>query len=177
VILMADHPGREISHTRELWLRNGRIISQAKQRHRRQGNVFEDSLVKCIIGPSTAMIGRSLYVESGGFRDDIEIGEDYEYWLRLTPRCDVGYVDLPLTVKRAGHSDQLSVKYGRIEYFRINALKGLVDGNFFDGANLGMARQELARKCAIYAQGARKRGKEGEACGYDELSSAYSDGS
>ena len=166
--------GAKLTHTRELWLRNGRTISQSGQKHNRAGDLFEHSLVKCIIGPSTVMIERMLFVESGGFREDLEIAEDYEFWLRLTPHLRIEYLDIPLTVKRAGHGGQLSEKYGHIEQFRIEALRNLVErGEFLrtddDRARDRMARNELARKCRIFAQGARKRGRESEAVAYDVL--------
>ena len=162
-----------ITHTREQWLRNGKVISQSKLRHRRSGNIFEDSLVKCIIGPSTVVMDASFFSRTKGFRDDLEIAEDYEYWLRITPEVEVGYVDVPLTVKRAGHSDQLTEKYGHIEYFRIMALKDLVDSRFFSGLRLITARRELARKCRIYAAGAKKRGKTREAETYEMYAIKY----
>lgn len=94
-----DNPGIRIYHTRETWLRSGREVSQAGQKHRRSGFIFEDALKKCIIGPSTVMLERSLFEELGEFREDLEIVEDYELWLRLTARYPVGFIDEPLVVK------------------------------------------------------------------------------
>ena len=172
--LMSSQSAAMISHTREAWLRNGKVVSQASQHHTREGRMFADSLAKCIIGPSTVMMDRALYQSTGGFEDDIEIGEDYEYWLRITPRHEVAYLDVPLTVKRAGHADQLTVKYGHIEFFRINALRRLVDGGYFEGVDLKLARAELSRKCHIHAMGSAKRGKDEEAGEYEALSLEYS---
>jgi glycosyltransferase involved in cell wall biosynthesis len=158
-----------LCHTRERWLRNGAEVSQKGQRHAREGWVFPDALVKCIIGPSTTMLRRSVFEELGGFREDVEIGEDYELWLRLTARYPVSYIEEPLTVKRAGHGDQLSGKYPQIESFRIRVLEDLVTaGTFADTPEYdSLARAELARKCRIYARGARKRGREAEAQDYE----------
>lgn len=165
--------GCKLSHTRELWRRSGRTISQSSQRHQREGDLFKESLRKCIIGPSTAMIDRDFMVQCGGFREDIEIAEDYELWLRLVPNCRVEYIDLALTVKRAGHGDQLTEKYGHIEIFRLRALKQLVDEGFFYGADLQLARIELSRKCAIYANGARRRGRVDDAAVFEEYADFY----
>ena len=160
-----------ISHTRERWLRNGREVSQGSQRHRRAGDLFVDSLKKCIIGPSTVMMERSLFEELGGFREDVEIAEDYELWLRVTHREPVAYLDEALTVKRAGPWDQLSERHGGIELFRIQALRELVEqGGFGDNPeHAAEARRELGRKCRIYASGCRKRGREAEAQEYELL--------
>ncbi|SIQ74483.1 Glycosyltransferase involved in cell wall bisynthesis [Alkalispirochaeta americana] len=175
------HPGGAIvSHTRERWIRGEREISQEGRRfsaYRRSGDLLKDSLVKCIIGPSTVMIGRSLWEETGGFREDLEVAEDYEYWLRLATLADVSYLQEPFTVKYAGHGDQLSEKYGHIELFRLQGLRDLVENRWFlrcrgDSAQ-ELAENELGRKALIYARGALKRGRTGEAEEYHALAQRY----
>jgi glycosyltransferase involved in cell wall biosynthesis len=173
----AAHPDIRICHTRERWLRNGQEVSQAGQRHRRSGDLFADSLKKCIIGPSTVMLERTLFEELGGFREDLEIAEDYELWLRLTASEQVGYIDEPLTIKRAGHGNQLSEKYSQIEIFRIRALKDLVESGWFSETRRRKeAAAELARKCRIYASGCEKRGRSDEARRYTEIAARYASG-
>lgn len=166
-----------LSHTREEWNRGGRVLSQKKFRHRRRGDLFSDSLEKCIIGPSTVMIRRDLYQESGGFREDLEIAEDYEYWLRLTARQPVGYLDEPLTVKRAGlpRQDQLSEKYGQIEIFRLQGLRDLLEGEVLPPRRREEAARTLARKARIYAAGCRKRGRLAEAEEFTLLAEQWED--
>ncbi len=171
--LMLDTPSCRISHTRELWLRNGTVVSQASQKHKRSGDLFFDSLVKCVIGPSTVMLERDLFHEAGGFREDLEIAEDYELWLKITSREQVEYIDSSLTVKRAGHPDQLTSKYGYIEHFRIEALAALLDAGYFDGRQAEQAVGELIRKCTIFTAGAQKRGKIEEAEKYESLARKY----
>ena len=173
---MHDPKGQAVlSHTRETWLRGRRIVSQAGQEHAREGDVFADALHKCIIGPSTTIMERRIFEELGGFREDLEVAEDYELWLRLTHRYPVGYLDEELTVKRAGHGDQLSERYGAIEYFRIQALRGLVEAHAFGdvSAHARAAAETLARKCRIYAQGCAKRGRFEEAAEYRALAQSY----
>lgn len=155
--------GVRITHTRERWLRNGRVVSQKGQKHRREGDIFHDALKKCIIGPSTVMLHRELLEEHGGFDEELEVAEDYELWLRLTAREGVGYLDRELTEKHAGHGDQLSERYGQIEGFRIDALRGLLLRGLLPRERRREARLELAGKLAIFAAGARKRGREAEA--------------
>ncbi len=160
---LREQAGVRICHTRELWLRQGRRVSQSGQRHRREGDLFADSLRKCIIGPSTVLVDRALFQAAGGFREDLEIAEDYELWLRLTAREKVTYLDRPLVVKRAGHPGQLSEKYGQIEIFRIRALLLFLGDQTLPAENRRLAAAELARKCRIHAAGCRKRGREEEA--------------
>jgi glycosyltransferase involved in cell wall biosynthesis len=157
------NPGTRLVHTRELWLREGREVSQSGQVHARSGDVFADSLRKCVIGPSTVLVEKSLLAELGGFREDIEVAEDYELWIRLAAREKVGYVDEKLVVKRAGDWDQLSEKYGMIEGFRIAALEAIVSSTALPPGRMEAARAELSRKYRVFAAGARKRGREAEA--------------
>jgi glycosyltransferase involved in cell wall biosynthesis len=168
------HPDIRICHTRERWLRGSREVSQAGQRHRTSGDIFRDALKKCVIGPSTVMLKRSLFEELGSFREDLEIAEDYELWLRLASRHPVGYIDEALTLKRAGHGGQLSEKYSQIEIFRLRALRDLVEAGWFsEERRLRAAAAELARKCRIYAAGCRRRGRLAEAGRYTALADGY----
>jgi len=164
----------KVVHTREAWIRNGKTISQAGFNHRRFGDIFSDALEKCIIGPSTVLIETNLYRELRGFRDDLEIAEDYELWLRLADSNSIGYIDEALITKRAGHVGQLSEKYGQIEIFRIRGLQKLVEQSFFNLKNQKNAELELAKKCRIYAAGCRKRNKIEEAEIHESLAAKYS---
>ena len=168
-----SNPKMKICHTREVWLRNGKIVSQSGQRHAREGYIFRDALKKCIIGPSTVMMKRNLFLETGGFREDLEIAEDYELWLRITVNHPAGYLDEPLVIKRGGHPGQLSEKYGQIEIFRIKALRMNLDAGTFRGEQQKMACRELVRKCRIYAAGCLKRGKTEESRRSQELAARY----
>ena len=179
----ADNPDAPLVHTRERWLRDGREVSQAGQTHNRSGAVFPDALVKCIIGPSTVIMRRELYAQLGGFRADMQIAEDYEFWLRVSALHPVAYVDQPLVDKRAGHSDQLSRKHGHIERFRIDGLLQLVEDGYFLQLDIAawaepaglqrLACAELVRKCVIHAAGAARRGRSGEAARYRALAQRY----
>ena len=158
-----------VVHCREHWIRDGRTVSQAGQRHRRAGRIFAESVRKCVIGPSTVLMRRAVLEEVGGFREDLEIAEDYELWLRVTARFPVAYCDRPMVIKRAGRGDQLSERYGHVERFRIDALAPLVAAGRWAEPERTIARRELARKCLIHAAGARKRGRRAEAERYEAL--------
>ncbi len=175
--LSMTRPELQCIHCTEIWLRGEQVISQRTQRHRREGYLFSDSLKKCIIGPSTVIIRRNLYELLDGFREDMVVAEDYELWLRLTAREEVGYVHQPLVVKRAGYGgDQLSERYGQIEVFRIQGLLDLLNTGWLKErpGKREEACRELARKCLIYAGGARKRGHEQEAGHYESIAREFS---
>ena len=173
VAYFQEHPEIRICHTREIWQRGEKTVSQAGQKHRRSGNIFPDALKKCILGPSTVLMRRELFEQLGGFREDLEIAEDYELWLRITAGYPIGYLDEPLVIKRGGHADQLSEKYGQIEIFRINALLLNLEEGTFRGEQRELAARELVRKCRIYARGCEKRGKGEEARRYREIAQLH----
>ena len=173
VVFLGKNSAIKVVHTREAWVRNGKTISQAGFNHRRFGDIFSDALEKCIIGPSTVLLESNLYRELRGFRDDLEIAEDYELWLRLADSNSIGYIDEPLITKRAGHVGQLSEKYGQIEIFRIRGLKKLVEQHYFTIENQKSAELELAKKCRIYAAGCRKRNKVEEAKLHESIAIKY----
>jgi glycosyltransferase involved in cell wall biosynthesis len=175
--LFRANPEADLVHTREIWQRGRKIVSQKGMHHKHSGFIFPDALEKCIIGPSTVMICREKYLALGGFREDLEIAEDYEFWLRWTAILPVLYINEPQVVKRAGGWEQLSEKYGQIEKFRIAGLADLVEQQWFHrNARCGTQRQaekELVRKCRIYANGAGKRGKHEEAAAYVRIAEKY----
>ncbi len=147
----------DICHTREIWIRDGKKISQSKQRHTRYGDMFKDSLHKCIIGPSTVMIHRRIFEKHGLFREDLRIAEDYELWLRITSQHYIGYVDMPLVIKYSRQDRfQLSREFPSIENFRIAALQPLVEKHAFESEKQHLAEIALKRKLNIWNIGAKK---------------------
>lgn len=73
--------------------------------------------------------------------------------------------------------EQLSTKYGQIEGFRIAALRNLVDQGYFTRHrsmdDQRLARNVLTKKIAIYAAGARKRGRSVEAEEWEQAAQMY----
>jgi glycosyltransferase involved in cell wall biosynthesis len=165
-----EETGFSLCHTKETWNRNGRIISQAGQNHKSDGDIFLDCLKKCVIGPSTTVMSRELFDAHKGFREDLQVAEDYEFWLRIAATEKVCYCPQELIIKRAGHGEQLSHIHGQIEIFRIRALRDLLDRDYFQNQERRIeACRELRRKAQIYALGCAKRGRLKEAEEYDQL--------
>ncbi len=173
---MAGISPSPLIYTKERWLRDEKVIRQRKFRQG-EGDIFDLALKRCMVGPSTVLMRRDLFLTYGGFREDLEIAEDYELWLRLTAMHKIGFIDEPLITKRAGHGDQLSEKYGYIELFRIRALQELVDKDWFSvhatDSHQSRATAELVRKFEICASGAKKRGLEDEYHVYQRMYERY----
>jgi glycosyltransferase involved in cell wall biosynthesis len=165
---LADKPERLISQTEETWVRRGVAVHKPGTHRKAAGNLFGASLARCMISPSAVILNRRLLEEHGGFDETLPAAEDYDLWLRLTWRYEVDLVDEPLVIKRGGHPDQLSAQWG-LDRFRIRALVKLLGEAGLPEAYARAARERLAARCAIYAQGCDKRGKTAEAAYYRDL--------
>lgn len=152
-----QHRNCIILHTKERWIMNGKLVSQKKRKFQREGYIFQESLQGCIMGPSTIMMTKELFQNYSGFREDIEVGEDYELWLRITDREYIHYIDEECIIKYAGHGDQLSFKYGYIEPFKIDVLEGLIQHGSLQDFNRDAAITSLKEKYEIVINGCTKR--------------------
>ncbi len=162
------NPDAVINQTEEIWIRNGARVNP-KDRHRKPaGMIFERSLGLCLVSPSAVMIRKSLFDVVGVFDEDLPACEDYDLWLRISCRYPVDLIDRPLIIKRGGHADQLSKAAG-LDRFRIQALRKIIGSERLTVSQYRAAVSTLQDKCAIYAGGCRKRGREAEAKTYEAL--------
>ncbi len=121
--LSKKKPEVPLIHGEEIWIRNGKRVNQKFKHKKVGGYVFKDCLPLCFISPSTALMKRSLYEEMKGFREDFVVCEDYELWLRVSSRYEVGFIEEPVIHKYGGHVDQLSFKYKAMDYWRVKAME------------------------------------------------------
>lgn len=172
VEFMEAHPEARICQTEEIWIRN-RVRVNPKKRHRKpSGDVFRPSLDLCLVSPSAVMIARDLFEKMGGFDENFPVCEDYDLWLRISVDTPVPLLPQPLVVKRGGHKDQLSRSTWGMDRFRVMALRNLLHSGL-RGEKKRWALEALARKVAVLARGARKRGKEKEAAIYEGMLSEF----
>lgn len=161
-------------HCDEIWIRGGRRVNP-RQRHGKQGGwIYRHCLPLCAISPSAAMIHRQTLLDLGGFDDSLPACEDYDLWLRLCSQAPVLYVDHPLVIKYGGHADQLS-RQPALDRYRIRALAKILDSGRLRGEDLLATRATLHGKIAVYAAGARKRGRHQEADALEALARRWSD--
>ncbi len=166
---MREHPGCAIAQTRELWLRDGRRVNPGLRHRKRSGDIFADSLRTCLISPSAVMMKRELFEAAGGFDENLAACEDYDLWLRLLVDHEVGLLDEPLVIRRAGHPDQLSASTPALDRFRIVALLKLMEMPALGASRRDAVAEVLAEKCLIYANGLARRNKSAEADHYKAL--------
>lgn len=153
-----NHPDKVICQSRDRWIYRGQEKTIPQYLSKTSGDIFELSLRRCMISPSSVMLKRDVFQSCGYFDEKLPACEDYELWLRITARYFVGLVDEPLLIRYAGHNDQLSVRYALMDRFRIYALKKfLKNKTISDKKKKQAACLVLKEKCAVVAKGAFKR--------------------
>lgn len=171
---LEENNGSVLCHTDEIWIRNGKRVNAMNKHQKYGGYIYDKCLPLCAISPSSVLIHRQLFEKVGLFDESLPACEDYDLWLRVCSRYPVLYVDEPMIVKYGGHEDQLSRQYWGMDRFRIKALLKMLDDRDLSEANFQLTIEMLKQKCAIYAQGAEKRGKQDEAVFYQKIVERYS---
>ena len=172
VAFFKSNPDALICQTEETWVRNGVRVNPKKRHHKFSGMIFEPSLALCLVSPSAVMIRKTLFDTVGLFDESLPACEDYDLWLRVSCRYPVFLIDEPLIIKHGGHQDQLSKAAG-LDKYRIQALTIIVKSGQLSESQTRAAVQTLKEKCAIFANGCRKRGREDEAKYYEDLADVY----
>ena len=167
------HPEALICQTEEIWIRHGKRVNPKHRHKKHRGMIFERCLPLCLISPSAVMMRRTLLDEVGLFDEQLTACEDYDLWLRITWKYPVDLIDEPLIVKHGGHADQLSA-IPQLDRYRIQAIVNILRQGVLSADQTAAALGVLAKKCAIYATGCRKRGRLGEAADYDRLPDNWS---
>ncbi|MCB0363761.1 MAG: glycosyltransferase, partial [Bdellovibrionales bacterium] len=161
------NPHHLLIHGEEIWVRNGERVNPCKHHQKFGGRIFAKCLPLCVISPSTVMIHRDLFQEVGLFNEEFPVCEDYELWLRICSRFEVGFISDPLIIKYGGHEDQLSKRYKAMDYWRVKALAPyLTNFNITDRERTSV-REVLEKKCRILLQGYEKHNNMEN---YDEVS-------
>ena len=160
---LGRNPGLLICQTEEIWLRNGERLNPRKYHKKPSGYCFPLLLERCLVSPSAVLMHRTLLDAVGVFDESLPACEDYDLWLRVGCRYPIGLVEEPLVIKRGGHPDQLSAAVGVLDRYRIQALVKLLQREPLDSCQRRLVFTCLRRKCQIYAEGCKKRGRLEEA--------------
>lgn len=172
VAFLNTNPDALICQTEEIWVRNGIKVNPRKRHKKYSGMIFEQCLELCIVSPSAVMMRRRLFDKIGGFDETLPVCEDYDLWLRTACRFPIYLIETPLVIKHGGHLDQLSRRWGA-DRFRIQALKKILESDLLSPSQYSATVEALINKCAIYAAGCLKRGREKEANHYMRLSRRF----
>lgn len=155
----AKRPDVAICQTEELWVRRGRRVNPGQRHQKRSGWIFRECLPRCIVSPSAVMLRREVFDRLGGFDESLPACEDYDLWLRAALRYEMHTLSEAQIVKRGGHADQLSRQWG-LDRWRIRALEKILEDELLSAEDRPLVIDEIRRRAAIVAEGARKRGNE-----------------
>ena len=146
----------KIIHSEEIWVRNGVRVNPHKKHQKSGGRIFKNSVDLCCMSPSAIAIHRDLFLSEGLFREDFPVCEDYDLWLRLTSKFDVGFIEQPLIKKYAGHKGQLSHQYFAMDYWRIQSLIALKDSPNLNREENQHLKESLKKRAGILLKGYKK---------------------
>ena len=149
-----------ITHTEEIWLKDGQRINPKKKHKKSGGFIFEKCLPLCCISPSSVLLHRTLFNDYGFFDEKLPACEDYDMWLRLCAFEEVLFVEEALTIKYGGHADQLSRAFWGMDRFRVQAIEKLINSGKLSKTQRSQALEMLVKKIEILLLGAKKREKK-----------------
>lgn len=151
--MASEHPHLPLIHGEEIWIRNGVRVNPMKKHQKAGGRVFSQCVPICCISPSTSLIQRRLFEEFGLFREDYPVCEDYDLWLKITSRYEVGFIEDPVINKYGGHEDQLSRAYKAMDYYRVKSLKEIAESPHLSESERSLVKTTLQKKCDILLRG------------------------
>ena len=175
VAAMQKEPDYLISHTEEVWYRDGKLLNQKVKHRKESGFIFGRCLDLCAVSMSTVMIRRQLIEQEGLFDEQLPCCEDYDYWLRVSVKHPFLLINRPLTSKEGGRPDQVSfIHRTGIDKYRIRVIEKILASGMLSVAQYRMAWEELVKKCRIYGNGCIKHGRSTEGEYYLLLPERYS---
>jgi glycosyltransferase involved in cell wall biosynthesis len=160
VAWLRDNDDFKIVQSREIWIRSGKRVNPPATHEKRGGDIFRESLERCMITPSSVLMEKSLFRAMGGFNESLPACEDYDLWLRITCRYPIGLIDAYHLTRYGGHEDQLSSRIPMLDKFRIRALMDLISMGILNSEQDRLAREMLWKKTHIVANGYEKRGNK-----------------
>jgi glycosyltransferase involved in cell wall biosynthesis len=75
----------------------------------RSGWLYARLLDGLLVGMNTAVVRRSVYDQIGGFRDDMRLGEDHDFWIRTSRVAEMHSLDAIVALYRI-HGDSATQK-------------------------------------------------------------------
>jgi len=169
VDFLDENPHYPLCYTDEIWIRRGKRVNPMLKHAKFSGWIFEKCVPLCTISPSSAMMRKTLFSRVGLFDEALPVCEDYDFWLRVSARFPIFFIDKKLIIKRGGHPDQLSNRSWGNDRFRVIALEKLLFEPYISPEERELVLKEMKKKCQILSEGFFKRGNEQEGRRYQEI--------
>ncbi len=134
---MQKRPFLKASHTKEQWVKFGKVVSTPKRLEPGTGRFLLEAFRHCLISMSSVLIQKKILQELNGFDEKLLAAEDYDFWLRYLIKYPIALVPdiegYPLTIKRSGGWFQTSMTKN-IDVYRLFSLIKIYK-NFFHSLN------------------------------------------
>jgi glycosyltransferase involved in cell wall biosynthesis len=163
------NPGFRIMQTCEIWIRNGKRVNPPQTHKKIHGDIFKPSLARCMVTPSSVLMEKELFLETGGFNETLRACEDYDLWLKIACKNPVGLLDKNLLVRYGGDADQLSSTVFAPDRYRVRSLLDLLRNPLLSQEQRALACETLVTKAKILAAGYKKHGNLKEYDHYMEI--------
>lgn len=173
VAFLDDNPHYPLCYTDEIWIRKGKRVNPMLKHAKFSGWIFEKCLPLCIISPSSAVMRRTLFSKVGLFDEALPVCEDYDFWLRVSARFPIFFINQKLIIKRGGHPDQLSQRSWGNDRYRVIGMEKLLSEPYIGEEEREMIYKEMKKKCQVLSKGFLKRGNESEGRRYQEIMKRY----
>ena len=173
VNFLDENPHYPLCYTDEIWIRKGKRVNPMLKHTKYSGWIFEKCLPLCTISPSSVMMRKTLFPRVGLFDEALPVCEDYDFWLRVSTRFPVFFIDKKMIIKRGGHGDQLSNRSWGNDRYRVIALEKLLSEPSVGPEERELVFKEMKKKCQILSQGFSRRGNELEARRYQAIMRQY----
>ncbi|MCX8084201.1 MAG: glycosyltransferase [Calditerrivibrio sp.] len=145
--------GYLVCHTDEYWYKKDRFINPKEKHQRYGGHIFKYILDFCRISPSSAVIHKTVFNKVGLFDETLPICEDYDMWLRIANKFEIGYLPIKTIIKITHTEPQLSLTTPHIEYYRLISLCKILKKYIIPNSLKKHAIIELERKFDIVKNG------------------------
>lgn len=150
-------------HGEERWIRNGVRVNQKKIHQKSGGDIFNRALHLCLISPSTVVLEKKLFWDFNGFDEKFIVCEDFDLWLRILSKHEIGFVQDEVIFKYGGHEDQLSAKFKAMDEFRIWTYEKILKTLQLSDERKDELLKVADKKCEILITGYQKHGHETKA--------------
>ena len=162
---LAKNPQWLVMQTDEKWIRRGVVVNPMKKHRKYSGWIFPQCLPLCIVSPSAVIVHQKVFNDVGVFDASLPVCEDYDLWLRIALKYEIGLLPEKLIVKTGGHADQLSRKYWGMDRYRVLALEKILQADLTP-QQTELVLDEIIKKLTILSAGRTK---------HPELPNIYAD--
>ena len=146
-----ENPSYKFCHTGEKWIRDKKEVKYPKRLKKPSGWCFYDNLQTCKIAPSSVILHKSILNDVGLFDESKKVCEDYDLWLRISKKYEMGFIKKKLITKYAG-DDQLSKTIKFIDLHHIHSLLKFKEDE--------KVKKIIEKKLNILEKGAKKHSNE-----------------